>query len=82
VAEAAPPQPDWETNEPSMIQLLAGGGAPSRVAVDATAVPHRGAAFVVQYDTYWTDPADAQRSIDWIEGADGDREFGKRRCAM
>lgn len=66
--EAAPPQTDWETNEPSMVQLLAGGGAPARVAIDATAVPHRPAKFVVQYDAYWTDPADQQRSTDWIEG--------------
>ena len=66
--EAAPPQTDWETNEPSMIQLLAGGGAPGRVGIDATAVPHRSATFVVQYDTYWTDPADQQKSEDWIEG--------------
>lgn len=65
--EAAPPQADWETNEPSMIQLLAGGGAPGEIGVDATAVPHRLAKFVMQYDTYWTDPADAQRSVDWIE---------------
>jgi Berberine and berberine like len=50
------------------VQLLAGGGAPGEVAIDATAVPHRTAKFVVQYDAYWTDPADQQRSTDWIEG--------------
>jgi len=66
--ESAPPQTDWETNEPSMVQLLAGGGAPSRVAVDETAVPHRPAKFVVQYDAYWTDPGDEERSTTWIEG--------------
>jgi len=66
--ELAPPSAAWQTNQPSMIQLLAGGGAPSRVPVAATAMPHRAAAFVVQYDAYWTDPADAQRSTDWIEG--------------
>jgi FAD/FMN-containing dehydrogenase len=65
--EAAPPQTTWETNEPSMIQLLAGGGAPGDVPIDATAVPHRSAKFVLQYDTYWTDPADAERSVQWIE---------------
>jgi len=65
--EAAPPQTDWETNEPSMVQLLAGQGAPGRLPVHATAVPHRPAQFVVQYDAYWTDPADAARSTDWIE---------------
>lgn len=66
--EAAPAQTEWDTNEPSMIQLLAGGGAPGQVAIDATAVPHRKGVFIVQYDTYWTDPADADKSIAWIEG--------------
>lgn len=66
--EAAPPQASWETNEPSMVQLLAGAGAPGEVPIDVTAVPHRAAKFVVQYDAYWTDPADQQRSTDWIEG--------------
>ncbi|HEV2740828.1 MAG TPA: FAD-binding oxidoreductase [Candidatus Elarobacter sp.] len=66
--EAAPPQTDWDTNEPSMIQLLAGGGAAGRVPVDATPVPHRRGAFIVQYDTYWTDPSDQAKSETWIEG--------------
>jgi FAD/FMN-containing dehydrogenase len=66
--ESAPAQQDWDTNEPSMIQLLAGGGAPGRVPVDGTAVPHREAAFVVQYDAYWTDPADQPVAEKWIEG--------------
>ncbi len=65
--EATPPQADWETNEPSMIQMLAGGGAPGTVGIGDTAVPHRLAKFVMQYDTYWTDPADAKKSIEWIE---------------
>jgi len=51
-----------------MVQLLAGGGAPGEVAVDATAVPHREAKFVVQYDAYWTDPADEAAATNWIEG--------------
>jgi FAD/FMN-containing dehydrogenase len=66
--EAAPAQQGWETNEPSMVQLLAGGGAPGRVAVDGTAVPHRQAVCVVQYDAYWTDPADQPIAETWIEG--------------
>jgi FAD/FMN-containing dehydrogenase len=66
--ESAPPQAAWETNEPSMVQLLAGGGAPGRVPIDATAVPHRDAVCVMQYDAYWTDPADAEKMTDWIEG--------------
>ncbi|HZO92792.1 MAG TPA: FAD-binding oxidoreductase [Candidatus Baltobacteraceae bacterium] len=66
--ELAPVQQGWETNEPSMVQLLAGGGAPGRVPVDATAVPHRGAVCVVQYDAYWTDPDDQPVAENWIEG--------------
>lgn len=66
--ESAPAQQGWDTNEPSMIQLLAGGGAPGRVPVDGTAVPHREAVFVVQYDAYWTDPADQPVAEKWIEG--------------
>jgi FAD/FMN-containing dehydrogenase len=66
--ELAPVQAGWETNEPSMVQLLAGGGAPGRVAVDGTAVPHRAAACVVQYDAYWTDPDDQPVAENWIEG--------------
>jgi FAD/FMN-containing dehydrogenase len=66
--ELAPAQQDWETNEPSMVQLLAGGGAPGRVPIDGTAVPHRNAVCVVQYDAYWTDPSDQRVAEDWIEG--------------
>ncbi|MDB5072301.1 MAG: hypothetical protein JWM87_3412 [Candidatus Eremiobacteraeota bacterium] len=66
--ELAPVQTGWDTNEPSMVQLLAGGGAPGRVPVDGTAVPHRDAVCVVQYDAYWTDPADQPVAEKWIEG--------------
>ena len=41
------------------------GGATNRVAVDATAYPHRNANFVMNVHTRWRDRADAQRSIDW-----------------
>ncbi|MEK9282746.1 FAD-binding oxidoreductase [Bradyrhizobium sp. ISRA442] len=41
------------------------GGATSRVAVDATAFPHRDARFVMNVHTRWRDPADEQRSIAW-----------------
>ncbi len=66
--ESAPAQQGWETNEPSMVQLLAGGGAPGRVGIADTAVPHRGAVCVVQYDAYWTDPNDQAVAEQWIEG--------------
>lgn len=54
-------------SQPSMVQLLGGGGYPSRIATDATAVFHRKARFVVQYDAYWTSPADSTGTVDWIE---------------
>ena len=41
------------------------GGATSRVALDATAYPHRNANFVMNVHTRWRETADEQRSIDW-----------------
>ncbi len=41
------------------------GGATSRVAVEATAYPHRHANFVMNVHTRWRDPRDEPRSIDW-----------------
>jgi FAD/FMN-containing dehydrogenase len=41
------------------------GGATNRVAVDATAYPHRNANFVMNVHTRWRERADEQRSIDW-----------------
>jgi FAD/FMN-containing dehydrogenase len=52
-------------SQASMIQLLGGGGKAAEPATDATAVFHRKAMTVVQYDGYWTAPQDAQPTIDW-----------------
>jgi FAD/FMN-containing dehydrogenase len=41
------------------------GGATSRVALDATAFPHRDANFVMNVHTRWREPADERRSIEW-----------------
>jgi len=41
------------------------GGATNRVALDATAYPHRNANFVMNVHTRWREPADERRSIDW-----------------
>jgi FAD/FMN-containing dehydrogenase len=41
------------------------GGATSRVALDATAFPHRNANFVMNVHTRWREPADERRSIEW-----------------
>lgn len=53
-------------SQPSMIQLLGCGGAPSRIPPDATPVYARHCKFIVQYDGYWTAPEDAQPTIDWV----------------
>ncbi|HVT11912.1 MAG TPA: FAD-binding oxidoreductase [Fimbriimonadaceae bacterium] len=52
-------------SQPSMVQLLGGGGKVSEIAKDATAVWHRDAKFVVQYDGYWTAPQDKKPTMDW-----------------
>lgn len=54
-------------SQPSMIQLLSGGGQMNRVPQDATAVYFRDAHFAVQYDGYWTAPQDGPPTIDWTE---------------
>ena len=41
------------------------GGSTSRVALDATAYPHRNANFVMNVHTRWREQADERRSIDW-----------------
>jgi FAD/FMN-containing dehydrogenase len=57
--------------QPSMVQLLPGGGAPSRVAPDATAVYLRQAQFIVQYDAFWAAPADGDATMGWVESFRG-----------
>jgi FAD/FMN-containing dehydrogenase len=53
-------------SQPSMIQLLGGGGAISAVPIDATAVYQRDAHFIVQYDGYWTAPQDRDPTYNWV----------------
>lgn len=53
-------------SQASMLQLLGGGGKSAEPAKDATAVYHRKAMTVVQYDGYWTAPEDGQPTIDWV----------------
>ncbi len=54
-------------SQPSMVQLLGGGGAVGRVAKDATAMYYRDAKFVIQFDAYWTAPQDGAKTIAWAE---------------
>jgi FAD/FMN-containing dehydrogenase len=42
------------------------GGAVSRVPEDATAVSHRGTAYLAHPIAAWEDPADTDRYLDWI----------------
>ena len=63
--EACPPL-SAAPSQPSMIQLLGGAGAMSRVPREATAVWHRAAQFVVQYDAYWTAPENGKATLEWI----------------
>ena len=62
----APPPLAATPVQVSMVQLLPGGGAPSRVAPDATAVYLRSARFFLQYDGYWVAPQDAAATMSWV----------------
>jgi FAD/FMN-containing dehydrogenase len=56
-------------NEDAMLQLDAYGGAVNRVPVDATAFPHRaGTLYSLQYQTYWSRPAEDDENIAWALG--------------
>ena len=41
------------------------GGAVNRVAVDATAYPHRDAEFIMNVHTRWEDPKDDDTCVSW-----------------
>jgi len=60
------PQTPGSPNQPNMIQLLGGGGVPARIARDATALYHRQARFILQYDAYWTAPQDEAANVQWV----------------
>jgi FAD/FMN-containing dehydrogenase len=47
------------------LHLIRLGGAPSRVAPEATAVPTRHPPYIVHLMTTWTDPADTERCMAW-----------------
>ena len=54
-------------SQPSMVQLLPGGGAVGRVAPEETAVYLRKAQFIIQYDSFWTAPEDGAKTMAWVE---------------
>lgn len=60
------PTPSAPPSQPSMVQLLAGGGKITEVPTEDTAVYQRDAHFIVQYDGYWTAHQDMQPTFDWV----------------
>jgi FAD/FMN-containing dehydrogenase len=53
-------------SEVSQIEVLSMGGAIRRVAPDATAFPHRNAAWLINIPASWRSPADSTREIAWV----------------
>lgn len=58
----------WASARPSehtLIDLWAMGGAVARVPADATAFGDRSMPFVLNFNTTWRDPGEAERNITW-----------------
>jgi len=55
-------------NPQALLQVDSYGCQVNAVAPDATAVPQRSSIMKLQYQTYWTDPADDAQNLDWIRG--------------
>jgi FAD/FMN-containing dehydrogenase len=53
----------------SLIPIWHFGGAMSRVAPTATAFWSRRVPYMVSFDAVWSDPADAERNIDWARSS-------------
>jgi hypothetical protein len=53
-------------NPTASVLLSSFGGRVNALAEDATAFPHRAAAFKMAWMLYWTDPADEAASLAWI----------------
>jgi FAD/FMN-containing dehydrogenase len=53
------------TSEFSQVEVLAVGGAIARVDAEATAFPHRDAAWLVNVPASWVDAAEDEREIEW-----------------
>jgi len=72
---------DWLRDSPSAANLVGFfplGGAVGRVQPRATAFPHRGALFDIQYQAYWFDPAEAEADLAWLRGIrDAMRPFSR-----
>jgi FAD/FMN-containing dehydrogenase len=53
-------------NAQALLQIDSYGCQVNAVDPAATAVPQRSSIMKLQYQTYWTDPADDQANLDWI----------------
>jgi FAD/FMN-containing dehydrogenase len=57
---------DGLNNSQALVQVDSYGGAVNALASDATAIPQRSSIMKLQYQAYWTDPADAEANLAWI----------------
>ena len=58
----------YPANSQALLQVDSYGGRINGVAPDATAVPQRSSILKLQYQTYWTEPAQDQVNLNWING--------------
>jgi FAD/FMN-containing dehydrogenase len=63
--ESVPPL-KMKASQPSMVQLLCGGGAMHRDGQPEGVTPYRKTKFILQFDGYWTDPQDAAPTTLWV----------------
>jgi FAD/FMN-containing dehydrogenase len=54
-------------NPQALLQVDSYGGRINAVAPDATAIPQRSSVMKLQYQTYWTDRADDDRNLAWLQ---------------
>ena len=57
--------PSW-SNASALLQVDGYGGQVNAVDPAATAVPQRSSVLKLQYQTYWTDPAEDEANLEWI----------------
>ena len=53
-------------NPNALVQVDGYGGQVNAVDPSATAVPQRSSILKLQYQTYWTDPAEDEANLEWI----------------
>jgi FAD/FMN-containing dehydrogenase len=59
---------DGLANSQALLQVDSYGGAVNAVPWNATAIPQRSSIMKLQYQAYWTDPADGDENLAWIRG--------------